>query len=172
MGLASPSGRATRFSGLQTANIDATALAEGYFVVGIQAAAATLFGDAVYIDANGEAAKATTNANYLNFLGFAVGGANFNNNVLFGAANIGIEVAGADEFLLVAIPGSICYGIVGGATTTRGARVTADGATAGRVRAQATSSTAWTIATALETNAVAGTAVLLYVQPATSVTLA
>jgi len=171
MSLASPSGRATRFSGIQTANEDSVALAEGYRVVGITAAAATLFGDAVYVDSNGKAAKSTSNGNYLNFLGFAVGGANFNNNVLYGSENVGVEVAGADEFLLVALPGSIVYGIVGAATTTRGARVSTDSSTAGRVRAQAAASTAYTIGTALETVGTAADPVLILVQSPVSVTL-
>lgn len=128
----------TNFPALTSRDSDEAAWPVGLKVIQCQAAATLLIGDAVYLDSNAKAAKSATAADYLKVLGIVVGGTSFSptGEANFVSAGVGLTAATADQIVLIATFGSVCYAYAG-ATIANGSRLGID-ATAGRLDDTAT----------------------------------
>lgn len=159
----------TRFSAVETAQVQGTSPALGYRLVILTAAATTLLiGDAVYLTTTaGVVDKSTTNANYKGMVGIVVGGKSFDSEgrVAFDSGLVGSTAATSGQSVIVAIDGSIVYGIVGTAITA-GQVLAASAATAGRLIPDPTGKPLF--ATALEASATGGNPVKLFLRFAQS----
>lgn len=124
------------------------------------AATALLVGDAVYLDANGKAAKSLTSADYLKCLGIVVGGTNTFMHAITRELDVGVSAADADETVIVCTYGK-AWAIAAAAITLGGNLTVA--VTAGRVDDAAGATAGQIIGNALEAATTAGEAVLIFV---------
>lgn len=136
----------------------------GYEISIFIANANLLIGDVVYfITTAGRVDKSATNANYRLFAGVVVGGASFDSggHVATDAGLIGALAATSGQDVILAIDGSIVYGIVGSAITA-GQALVASAAVAGRVIPDPSAKPVFAIA--LEANSTVGGAIKMYIR--------
>lgn len=128
----------TNFPALASRDSDDAFWPIGLKTVQLQAAAALLIGDAVYINSAGKAAKSATATDYKTFVGIVVGGDSFSTQgeVSFVSTQNGLAAAPTDGLVIVATIGSVVNAVAANAVVL-GTRV-GIGAVAGRVDDAAT----------------------------------